>query len=343
MAEINGLGNVTAAGGRRSPADEQAKAIVNRAVSQFGYKEGSNNSNPFTKMVMNDENQPWCAAFASVMLGNPKRFWSASTRQLADQFQSEGRYFPSDAKPPQPGDVIFFGARGSEHHTGIVTKVENGKVYTIEGNSSDQVSARSYELNDPGIGGYGRVIDGEVSNDLGLTLPKASEGKSGGRPSSRASRAGSASNASETGVDYSSYFAPTSANLFALILAILNGKTASTLDALKLLFPFVSLEDLAVLGALLEKHPDLLARIGSSPELLQQLLAAPTEETVERMLKMPVDRGPLTPEATELVKRLLDSPELAQRTQVLDPLIGRYKASKAAWQPLPGFEKWNLP
>ena len=40
-------------------------------------------------------------------------------------------------------------------HVGIVEKVENGKVYTIEGNSRDEVRAKSYSLNYKSIYGYG--------------------------------------------------------------------------------------------------------------------------------------------------------------------------------------------
>lgn len=56
---------------------------------------------------------------------------------------------------PQPGDQIFFGKSGAEEHTGIVEKVENGKVFTIEGNSSNKVQRCSYDLNDTRIVGYG--------------------------------------------------------------------------------------------------------------------------------------------------------------------------------------------
>ena len=46
---------------------------------------------------------------------------------------------------PNPGDIIFFdwddedGLNGQPDHVGIVEKVENGYVYTIEGNSGDRV------------------------------------------------------------------------------------------------------------------------------------------------------------------------------------------------------------
>jgi hypothetical protein len=57
---------------------------------------------------------------------------------------------------PEPGDQIFFGTDSNVRHTGLVEKVENGRVYTIEGNSNNMVRRRSYPLNDSSILGYGR-------------------------------------------------------------------------------------------------------------------------------------------------------------------------------------------
>lgn len=57
------------------------------------------------------------------------------------------------------GDIIFFdwadSNDGSSDHVGIVEKVENGRVYTIEGNSSDSCRQRDYDLNSTEIQGYG--------------------------------------------------------------------------------------------------------------------------------------------------------------------------------------------
>ncbi|MBO6158866.1 MAG: SH3 domain-containing protein, partial [Firmicutes bacterium] len=51
----------------------------------------------------------------------------------------------------------FFGTSiDNSSHTGIVEKVDGSKVYTIEGNTSDQVARRSYALNNSRILGYGR-------------------------------------------------------------------------------------------------------------------------------------------------------------------------------------------
>ena len=57
---------------------------------------------------------------------------------------------------PKPGDQIFFGSASSVQHTGLVERVEDGVVYTIEGNSDNMVRRRSYALNNSYILGYGR-------------------------------------------------------------------------------------------------------------------------------------------------------------------------------------------
>ena len=58
---------------------------------------------------------------------------------------------------PNSGDLIFFNwdQDGWIDHVGIVEKVENGRVYTIEGNSGDACEQNSYPLEDRQIYGYG--------------------------------------------------------------------------------------------------------------------------------------------------------------------------------------------
>ena len=57
--------------------------------------------------------------------------------------------------------IIFFdwadesGQDGLSDHTGIVQKVENGRVYTVEGNSGDSVRQKSYPVGYYEILGYG--------------------------------------------------------------------------------------------------------------------------------------------------------------------------------------------
>lgn len=63
---------------------------------------------------------------------------------------------------PEPGMIIFFDwdKEGSEQdgkadHTGIVEKVENGRIYTVEGNAGDSCRENSYPIGHYEIYGYG--------------------------------------------------------------------------------------------------------------------------------------------------------------------------------------------
>ena len=66
---------------------------------------------------------------------------------------------------PVPGMIIFFDwdspngesgpQDGSSDHVGIVEKVENGIVYTIEGNRSDSCMRCTYSVGHYQILGYG--------------------------------------------------------------------------------------------------------------------------------------------------------------------------------------------
>ena len=55
--------------------------------------------------------------------------------------------------------IIFFDwdHDGNSDHVGIVEKCEGGRVYTVEGNSSDQVRQRNYAMDYASILGYGVI------------------------------------------------------------------------------------------------------------------------------------------------------------------------------------------
>ena len=60
----------------------------------------------------------------------------------------------------------FFQSGERINHTGIVYAVKNGKIYTVEGNSSDQVAKREYALNATRIAsGYGRPLYNNRGDD----------------------------------------------------------------------------------------------------------------------------------------------------------------------------------
>lgn len=165
---------------------EQAKTKLLAWVSaQVGTHEGANNFNKYaedkrlvTLYGWDAQNQPWCdlftdAAFISCFgleLGAAMTYQrigsgSAACRTSAQFFRDHGAF----SQYPEPGDVIFFYVSGAINHQGIVTRVAGGSVVTIEGNSSDQVVERVYQIGASNIAGYGRpdwkLVESEETED----------------------------------------------------------------------------------------------------------------------------------------------------------------------------------
>ena len=79
-------------------------------------------------------------------------------------FKDRGQWMDGSAEPV-PGMIIFFdwdspdGSSGPQDglsdHTGIVQKVENGIVYTVEGKSGDSVRVNQYSVGHYEVLGYG--------------------------------------------------------------------------------------------------------------------------------------------------------------------------------------------
>lgn len=112
----------------------------------------------------------WCMveAFgveaALKLLGQPKKSCGAGCSWSALYYQK----IPSFYRTPKVGDQIFFkGSDGSPCHTGLVYKVDETFVYTIEGNTSAKsgvvanggcVAKKKYKINSSSIYGYGRPL-----------------------------------------------------------------------------------------------------------------------------------------------------------------------------------------
>lgn len=96
---------------------------------------------------------PWCAYFTSwvanqagVPIG-PHGQGMGYVPTLKEWAEQTGRYVPAGSGPPQVGDLVVFdrGNNGVLDHIGVVTATRpDGGIETVEGNSSDRVSARSY-------------------------------------------------------------------------------------------------------------------------------------------------------------------------------------------------------
>lgn len=103
---------------------------------------------------------PWCSYFTSWLaqqagapVGNAGQGFGA----VADVWawaQSAGRAIPAGSAPPQPGDLIIWNGR----HMGVVEAVlPDGRIQTIEGNSSDMVARRTHGPDGDGATGYVRL------------------------------------------------------------------------------------------------------------------------------------------------------------------------------------------
>lgn len=99
----------------------------------------------------------WCIWTASGKNAEHAQYVECQTGDLgagcyysAGYYKDAGRFYSSD---PLPGDQVFF---GDYEHTGLVERVEGGKIYTIEGNSGNAVCRHVYSIGSDYIDGYGR-------------------------------------------------------------------------------------------------------------------------------------------------------------------------------------------
>ena len=105
-----------------------------------------------------DEFVDWlfCQVFgeakAREMLYQPKKSLGAGCKYSAGYYRSNKAWYDE----PELCDQIFFGTKGAESHTGVVIKVTDKMVYTVEGNADNQVKKKSYQRSNKKIAGYGR-------------------------------------------------------------------------------------------------------------------------------------------------------------------------------------------
>ena len=181
---------VSSAAEKTSAGSCTASKVIAVAVGEIGYMEKASNASldsktanaggaNFTKYARDfDQKYPawyngkkngfaWCDMFvdwcfltafgyekALSLLCQPEHSAGAGCIYSAGYYKAKGQFITKD---PKPGDQIFFGASISTcEHTGIVERVDASTVYTIEGNTSNQVARRSYPLNSARIVGYGR-------------------------------------------------------------------------------------------------------------------------------------------------------------------------------------------
>lgn len=160
--------------------------VLSIAGNEVGYHEAGNNITKYADEIDRTafNNGPkngyaWCAVFqewifykafgermAMKMLNIPNGSSAAGCEYFMQYFIGAGAFHRS---VPKPGDIVFFYVSGGVNHVGIVEKVEEACVYTIEGNSGDSVRRNSCMISDPSIAGYGTpnyaLVDGETEGE----------------------------------------------------------------------------------------------------------------------------------------------------------------------------------
>jgi len=172
--------------------NSQVQKLIGYALSQVGYQETpkGSNKNKFSEFI--DKNFPdfyngkkngyaaWCDIFVDAcflecfgedetlrLLCQPKKSCGAGCKFSYNYFKSAKR----SSDKPEIGDQIFFYVGNDINHTGIVYKVDDKKVYTVEGNSGDEVKKHSYSLENKKIAGYGRPDWKENDQDVTVQKP----------------------------------------------------------------------------------------------------------------------------------------------------------------------------
>jgi cell wall-associated NlpC family hydrolase len=142
------------------------QAILNAVRPEVGVAEqppGSNDSPriaQFRQATAGSGVGPWCAYFtswAARQAGVPLGDNGQGFGRVDDVYawaQKAGKAIPNGAGvTPQPGDLIVWG-----EHIGVVDHVDgDGTIHTIEGNSSDKVSERTYAPGERPAIGYVRL------------------------------------------------------------------------------------------------------------------------------------------------------------------------------------------
>ena len=143
---------------------EDGDAIVDVALSQVGNVGGE----PYWSWYGFTNHVEWCACFVSWCADQCGYLDSGAYPKFSgcvfgmQWFQQRGLWLDSSTEPV-PGMLIFFDwapQDGVPDHVGIVEKVDNGMVYTVEGNSRNMCRQKQYSLGSGVILGYGTAASG---------------------------------------------------------------------------------------------------------------------------------------------------------------------------------------
>lgn len=199
-----------------------AKALVAIAEGEIGYHEKASNANLDSKTANsgsknyqkysrdlfkagyyngNKNGYDWCDQFVDwcfyKLTGNKDKaeYLECQTGNLGAGCGYSLKYYKAAGrfdKTPKVGDQIFFKYHPNDtsytaDHTGIVVRVTDSLIETIEGNSGNQVQRKAYSRSNKYIIGYGHPrYDPEpkeeaktVTKDCTITMPELRKGSRG--------------------------------------------------------------------------------------------------------------------------------------------------------------------
>jgi CHAP domain len=145
-----------------TPAGQAIVNLVRGEVGQAEQPPGSNDSPriaQYRQATAGSGVGAWCAYFTSwaareagVPLGDAGQGFGRVDDVYA-WAQRAGKAIPAGSGTPQPGDLIVW-----DEHIGVVESVlPDGRIQTIEGNSSDAVTRRTHDASGDGAIGYVRL------------------------------------------------------------------------------------------------------------------------------------------------------------------------------------------
>jgi hypothetical protein len=172
--------------------EKRSNTSLYEKTSNAGYNNYTKYANDLTKnnfyngsmngLAWCDMFVDWCFTTAfgksdAQLITYQKPYGSAACYTSKSFYKKAGKFFTK----PQPGDQIFF----NRSHTGLVYKVSETTVYTIEGNTSASrgvvanggaVKLKEYPINSPTIAGYGRpnydIVAQKVKENHDLQVEK---------------------------------------------------------------------------------------------------------------------------------------------------------------------------
>ena len=156
---------------------DQRDAVIDAAIALLGIRGGSaehaklvrdyNSVRPLPVGYAVKDSDDWCDIFVTVLFQRQGLSdligRECGVERHINIFKQKGIWNEDGASTPQRGDIITFNwdqdsqpNNGWADHIGIVEKVENGIIYTIEGNSHDQVKRNQYRIGHGNIRGFAR-------------------------------------------------------------------------------------------------------------------------------------------------------------------------------------------